>query len=69
MSSSKIQCSDCSSYLSKDEVGLNKKIFPGYIDKGVILCFSCMSDFLDCSISDLKEKIKQFKEQGCKLFQ
>lgn len=64
----KKKCSDCNSSLSRDEYGLNKKLFPGYEDAGILMCFSCMAEYLELTVDDLKYKVKQFKEQGCTLF-
>lgn len=32
------------------------------------MCLSCVAKYLDCTEEDLKEKIEDFKAQGCKLF-
>ena len=54
--------------LSKNEVGLNKKILE--TDKKIkrYMCIHCLSSFLECSEEDLIEKIEEFKKEGCKLF-
>ena len=54
--------------LSKDEMGLNKKLFEAESKQNYFMCLHCMADFLECSEDDLKEKIEEFKREGCKLF-
>lgn len=60
------KCRDCGQHLTKDEIALNKKL----ISQDVLefQCLNCMSESFDCSVSDLKIKIDEFKEQGCTLF-
>ena len=60
------KCRDCGQPLTKDEVALNKKLISP--DTHEFQCLNCMSESLDCSVSDLKIKIDEFKEQGCTLF-
>ncbi len=52
--------------LSRDEVGLNKKLIDVKVKR--FYCYDCMAEDFDCTIDDLKEKARQFKEEGCKLF-
>ncbi|MBQ3756410.1 MAG: hypothetical protein II873_04780 [Oscillospiraceae bacterium] len=59
-------CCDCGRSLKKDEVALTKKLID--IDSEEFYCLDCMADFIGCSVQDLKEKIQEFKEQGCTLF-
>ena len=54
--------------LTKDEIGLNKKLFESEAKKGLYMCLACMANYLDCSEDDLREKIEEFKREGCKLF-
>jgi hypothetical protein len=63
-----INCQYCCQILSKDEIGLNKKLFPMKSKRGSFMCISCMASFFECSIDDLKDRIEQFKNQGCVLF-
>jgi hypothetical protein len=53
--------------LSRNEVGLNKKILNRNINK--FHCLDCLSEYLDISPEDLLERIQEFKESGCKLFE
>ena len=53
--------------LTKDEIGINKKI----IDKKTtqFYCLSCLAEFLEVTEEELLAKIEEFKSEGCKLFQ
>lgn len=53
--------------LSKDEVGINKKIL-GEKSKG-FYCLECLADFLEVAPQELVDKIEDFKNEGCKLFE
>ena len=61
-------CKICVRELTKDETGLNKKILDGDVKNGIWRCLSCMADYLECDEDELKEKIEEFKAEGCKLF-
>ncbi len=52
--------------LSKDEVGLSKKL----IDKKTakFYCLSCLAEYFEVEEEELVAKIEQFKEEGCTLF-
>ncbi len=52
--------------LSKDEVGLSKKL----IDKKPteFYCLNCMAEYFEVEEEELLAKIEQFKEEGCTLF-
>jgi biotin operon repressor len=61
------KCYLCESNLDKDAIGLNKKL----VDKSInqFLCIACLASHLDISEEDLREKIEEFKKQGCVLFE
>ena len=62
-----IECLACSKKtLDKDTVGINKKLLGKQIQK--FYCLDCLADYLGCTVDDLKEKIEEFKEEGCELF-
>ena len=62
-----IECLACSKKtLDKDTVGINKKLLWKQIKK--FYCLDCLADYLGCTVDDLKEKIEEFKEEGCELF-
>lgn len=59
-------CLECSKELSKDEIGINKKMLGKNTKE--FLCIDCLSRFLNTDTEILQEKIIQFKEEGCTLF-
>ncbi len=63
-----IHCRYCDRTLSKDEIGLNKKILDSEVKDGIYRCLTCMAEFLECSEEELVDKIEEFKAEGCKLF-
>lgn len=52
--------------LDKNTIGINKKLLGREIKK--FYCMDCLADYLECTVDDLLEKIEEFKEQGCILF-
>jgi len=52
--------------LSKNEIGLTKKLF----DKNTkhFYCLNCLAEYLEVDTEFLLEKNKEFKTQGCTLF-
>ena len=52
--------------LDKDTIGINKKLLGRELKK--FYCMDCLADYLGCTVEDLLEKIEEFKEEGCKLF-
>ena len=64
----KVDCKSCyKSPLSKEEVGLCKKLL-GDDGRG-FLCIDCLAAYLDCAVVDLLDKVEEFKDEGCELFQ
>lgn len=63
----KYDCIACGKkQLDKNSIGINKKMLGKEIEK--FYCMDCLADYLGCSVDDLKEKIEEFKEEGCSLF-
>ncbi len=63
-----IRCIVCGKeIIDKDTIGINKKL----INKNVteFYCIDCLATYLDCTVLDLIDKIEEFKEEGCTLFQ
>lgn len=60
------KCYECNKTLNKDEVSLNKKLLGRKIVQ--FLCIDCLSIFLSQDVELLREKIDQFKNDGCTLF-
>ena len=50
----------------KDTIGINKKLLG--TDTEDYYCIDCLSEYLECTRTDLEIKIQEFKEQGCTLF-
>lgn len=63
---SESECHRCGNKISTNEIGLNIKFF----GKGVTeyLCLSCLAEYFSVSEDLLKEKIEQYKKNGCLLF-
>lgn len=61
-------CQNCGSRLPRDVVALNRKLRPVQAKQRQFLCLECFAAFLDCTSEDLRDKIQQFKDEGCKLF-
>ena len=60
------KCIDCLKELTKDETALSKKMLGKNTKQ--FLCLDCLSVYLNTDKDILKEKIEQFKEEGCTLF-
>lgn len=52
--------------LSKDEIGITKKLL-GKKEKRMY-CISCLAERLEVTEEELRDKIEEFKEEGCTLF-
>ncbi len=64
----RIRCIACTKEgLDKDTIGINKKLLGTEVHE--FYCMDCLSDYLDTSVDDLLDKIEEFKEEGCTLFQ
>ncbi|MGE4300417.1 MAG: hypothetical protein AB7F40_02320 [Victivallaceae bacterium] len=63
----KIDCVCCKKQnLGKNAIGLNKKLLGDKIVN--FYCMDCLADYLGVTVEELREKIEQFKAEGCKLF-
>ena len=62
-----MKCIKCGAELSADEIALHKKL----INRGATehLCINCLAKHLDVTVGLLEEKIKQFRAEGCTLFE
>lgn len=52
--------------LDKNTIGINKKLLG---EENKFYCMDCLAEYLDTSVEELLEKIEEFKEEGCKLFE
>ncbi|NMB09047.1 MAG: hypothetical protein GX981_11755 [Tissierellia bacterium] len=53
--------------LDKNTIGINKKLLGESVD--TFYCIDCLADFLDTTVEELKDKIEEFKDEGCDLFE
>jgi hypothetical protein len=53
--------------LSKDEVGINKKMLGRGIKQ--FYCLDCLAEYLEVDTEFLLAKVEEFREQGCVLFE
>lgn len=62
-----VTCISCGKEsLSKDEIGINIKLLGGHVES--YYCLKCLAEYLDVTTQDILDKIEEFKEEGCKLF-
>lgn len=54
-------------HLTKNEIGITKKLL-GIKSKN-FYCIDCLANFLEVEPQDILDKIEDFKNDGCKLFQ
>lgn len=60
------KCYLCEITLSKNEIGLNKKMHGKKATR--FYCINCLANYLEVTVEELHEKIEEFKLQGCTLF-
>lgn len=53
--------------VSKNEIGLTKKLMGKSSKK--FYCIPCLAEQLEVTTEELKDKIEEFKNEGCKLFE
>ena len=64
----KITCVSCGKTgLVRNEIGINKKLLGEDIEN--FYCLECLAEYLDVTSQDILDKIEEFKEDGCKLFE
>jgi hypothetical protein len=62
------KCRFCGEPVDKDTAALNKKLINRNQPPETMVCLQCMADTLDCTIDDLRDKIEDYKNEGCVLF-
>lgn len=63
-----VHCISCDKlYLDKNTIGINKKMLGEKIKK--FYCMNCLASYLDTTVEELFEKIEEFKDEGCTLFE
>ena len=61
-------CVACGKPISdKDTIGINKKLLGKNIEN--FYCMGCLADYMGCTVQDILDKIEEFKEEGCHLFE
>ena len=66
MNTEKKFCYVCRKELSKNEIGLTKKLIDKKANK--FYCLTCLAEYLEVTEEELLAKIEEFKEAGCTLF-
>lgn len=62
-----INCAYCDKEkLSRNEIGLNKKLFNRQIKR--MMCLTCLAAYFETTEEELEEMIEGFKRQDCALF-
>ena len=59
-------CMVCDKVLTKNEIGLNRKLIDD--EAKSFYCLECLADYLEVTTEELRAKIEEFKQEGCKLF-
>jgi hypothetical protein len=57
-------CRECGAALSRDEVGLTKKL----LDAKEFFCYACLAEYLEVEEEFLRAKVEEFRDEGCTLF-
>lgn len=68
MAKKNFNCIACGkNFLSKNEIGINKKLLG--LKSENFYCLDCLANFLEVTPQDISDKIEEFKNGGCKLFE
>lgn len=68
MAKKNFKCISCGkNFLSKNEIGINKKLLN--MKTKNFYCIDCLANFLEVTPQDILDKIEDFKNDGCKLFE
>ena len=63
-----VSCISCGKKeLTRNEIGINKKLLGE--DVRQFYCLDCLAEYLEVTPQDIIDKIEEFKEEGCKLFE
>ena len=64
----KFRCLACGRTIeNKDIIAINRKLLGENVAK--FYCLDCFAEYLGTTVEELIDKIEEFKEEGCKLFQ
>lgn len=60
------RCDSCDAILSKDEIGASKK----FLGRNTLelYCYNCLADYMDCTVEEIQDRVREFKNEGCALF-
>ena len=62
-----IKCVSCLKFdLQKDEIAVCKKLLGRKVKN--FYCLDCLAAYLGTTVEDIKDKIEEFKAEGCVLF-
>ena len=62
------KCAACGKNdLNKNTIGINKKLLGDKLKN--FYCIDCLANFLEVEAQDIFDKIEEFKNEGCKLFE
>jgi biotin operon repressor len=63
-----VTCASCGKTpLTRNEIGISKKLLGENVEHPY--CLHCLADYLDVTPQDILDKIEEFKDEGCKLFE
>lgn len=63
----KVNCIACGKVgLVRNEIGINKKLLGD--NENNFYCLDCLAEYLEVTPQDILDKIEEFKEEGCTLF-
>lgn len=64
----RVECYICGKEnLTRNEIGLNKKLIGQDVKR--FHCMQCLADYLELSVDELVERIQEFKDTGCVMFE
>ena len=65
---STITCVACGKTgLVRNEIGINKMLFGEDVENFYSL--DCLAEYLDVTAQDILDKLEEFREEGCRLFE
>ena len=53
--------------LNNNDSGINKSLVGEDMEN--FYCMDCIAEYLGCTVEELLDRIEEFKEEGCKLFE
>lgn len=63
----RIDCAICGKKnLDQNEIGICKKLLG--TDLANFYCINCLAEYFGCAVQELLDKIQDFKDEGCTLF-